>query len=154
MSTIGNVKSENPLARYDKGRKSGRYKVKPIDNTEHRHSNTKDSVRKKAIEHSTMYVDSIHRTADVELSFALRLYKLSALWVEILAYLHRHNGVYIGNFSDFTVALGRNPGPKGDTPNIRKCCLELVLRNLITIDYAGNGWPVLFKLNSDWMAMI
>lgn len=150
MSDPMNVKD---LSTYTCGRKS-RPKVVPVENSTHVHSPISDDLRAEARKYAYQYVDTVPINVDLMLGFATKFYKMSAIWVEIILYLHQNNGVYIGNYSDFTVALGRNPGPKGSVPNIRKCCIELMERSILSIEFTDSGRPKLIKLNSDWMSKI
>ena len=143
----------SPNAVYDKGRKS-RSRVIATDISKHKHSTVSAETKKKAEVYAEQYMESLPAQADRQLNFALKLYKLSAIWVDILVYLHNHNGVYCGNYTDLTVALGRNPGPRGHSANIRKCCVELAQRDLIFIECGETGYPKLIRLNEDWMYMI
>lgn len=143
----------NPNATYNMGR-IGRSRVVPTNIADHKHSTVTEETKLKALRYADEYVDTLAWAADSQLDFALRFYKLSALWVDILVFLHRRNGVYCGNYSDLTVALGRNAGPNGHVTNIRKCCIELASRNILFIDFAENGRPIMFRLNGDWTAKI
>lgn len=89
------------------------------------------------------------------LDLAFKFYKLSTIAVDIIMFLHFNGGMFEGNYSDLTVALGRKSGPKGHTPNIRTMCLQLQEQGIlfITCNAVTDGRtarPVRFDLNPYW----
>ena len=90
------------------------------------------------------------------LDLAFKFYKLSTIAVDIIMFLHFNGGMFEGNFSDLTVALGRKSGPKGHTPNIRTMCLKLQEQGILNITYSerltkdNHARPVRFDLNPYW----
>jgi hypothetical protein len=89
------------------------------------------------------------------LDLAFKFYKLSTIAVDIIMFLHFNGGMFEGNYSDLTVALGRKSGPKGHTPNIRNMCLQLQEQGIlfITCNAVADGKtarPVRFDLNPYW----
>jgi hypothetical protein len=96
------------------------------------------------------------RSVDLRsIDLALRLYKLSTLAVDIIIYLHTHEGVFNGGYTDLTIALDRITGPKGQESNIRKMCLNLAENNIIYIDYVKGKHKVsAIRLNPKWTALI
>ena len=91
------------------------------------------------------------------LDVAFKVYKLSSIAIDIIMYLHFNGGVFEGNFSELTVALGRKSGPKGHTPNIRTMCLKLQAQGILNIVYSekltkdNHARPVQFNLNPYWV---
>ena len=89
------------------------------------------------------------------LDLAFKFYKLSTIAVDIIMFLHFNGGLFEGNYSDLTVALGRKSGPKGHTPNIRTMCLQLQAQGILFITYTTvtegkSARPVRFDLNPYW----
>lgn len=91
------------------------------------------------------------------LDIAFKFYKLSSIAVDIIMFLHFNGGIFEGNFSDLTVALGRKSGPKGHTPNIRTMCLKLQEQGILNITYSekltkdNHARPIQFDLNPYWV---
>lgn len=92
------------------------------------------------------------------IDLALRFYNLSSIAVDIIMYLHCNGGVFKGNYSEFTKALGRNSGANGHTPNIRNMCLKLEEQGILTIwrneNNAKSRRPIQIDLNPKWTKLI
>ena len=92
------------------------------------------------------------------IDFALKFYNLSSIAVDIIMYLHCHGGSFKGNYSEFTKAMGRLPGAKGHTPNIRNMCLKLEEQGILIIwrneNSEKNHRPTQIDLNPEWTKLI
>lgn len=100
------------------------------------------------------------RTMDIKhsedtLNFALRFYKLSSIYVDILLFLHKEGGAFVGGYSALTAALGRPTKPKsGHVPNIRKSIISLEEKGMIFTRKNDKGTVLMIMLNTDWLDRI
>ena len=97
------------------------------------------------------YVRNISKDMVDNLDLALRFYTLEVLAVDIIMFLHRNDGEYIGNYAALTEALCRIPVY---VSNVRKMCITLEERKILYIHRADNYRVKWFELASDWLTKI
>lgn len=102
----------------------------------------------------TSYEQAIWNMDLRPITFALKLYKLSSIAIDIILYLHLNGGFIVGGFSDLTRALGRTDGPKGQAPNISKVCHELEDKGILIIWLNEKNRPEQIDLADNWMKLL
>jgi hypothetical protein len=100
------------------------------------------------------YEMSLSKADLVKIEFAFRFYKMNAISVDIISFLHRSGGEFQGNYSDFTRALGRKGGPNGHESNIRKVCLDLQAKGILILTFAESGRVKTIELNKYWTSKV
>ena len=141
-------------ARYNCTRHLGRKRTTPLEVKTPKSHSIDESTKLKIDGYKTAYSIAVSTNADTMIDFAMRVHKISAIWLDIIQYLHKNGGVFVGDYSDLTVALGRNPGPYGHASNIRKSVVELMSKGIITVQFKKEHRPEIIFLNPNWMIII
>ena len=141
-------------ARYDCTRHLGRKRTVPLEVKKPKPHVIEESTKLKIDGYKEAYSIAVSTNADNMLDFAIRMHKISAIWLDIIQYLHKSGGVFVGDYSDLTVALGRNPGPYGHASNIRKSVVELTSKGIISVQFKKGHRPEIIFLNPNWMSII
>lgn len=141
-------------ARYSCTRHLGRKRTVPLEVKTPKPHDIEESTMLKIDGYKAAYGIAVSTNADAMIEFAMRVHKISAIWLDIIQHLHKNGGVFVGDYSDLTVALGRNPGPYGHASNIRKCVVELISKGIINVQFKKEHRPEIIFLNPNWMSII